>query len=269
MLEQKQNKIIKILENGKNNVLDLINDEINNAEERLKESNKDLKEASYKLENKIKEKIDDLKTRQDNEVNTIVDEIIQISNEHINSYSNSKDLSVSEIDAEKEKKRAIVISLVSSALGAVAAGIGAAGVGFFVASGVAAGTMGVTALTTGVGALFGPLGIVAGLGVGAIIGGISLLVYKLKKTKKYIEALENCKSDIDSKFEDMITNFKKDFNYFKNSLVEELDTKCKVLYKQIDGEELREKWGQIRGQYEVIRDKTKKELKELFNSKIK
>ena len=269
LLEQKQNKIIKILENGKKNVLDLINDEINNAEERLKESNKDLKEASSKLENKIKEKIDDMKTRQDNEVNTIVDEIIQISNEHINSYYNSKDLSVSEIDAEKEKKRAIVISLVSSALGAVAAGIGAAGVGFFVASGVAAGTMGVTALTTGVGALFGPLGIVAGLGVGAIIGGISLLVYKLKKTKKYIEALENCKSDIDSKFEDMIINFKKDFNYFKNSLVEELDTKCKVLYKQIDGEELREKWGQIRGQYEVIRDKTKKELKELFNSKIK
>ena len=207
-----------------------------------------------------------MKTRQDNEVKTIVDEIIQRSSEHLNSYYNSKNLSLSDIDAEKDKKKTIVISLVSSALGGVAAGLGAAGVGFFVASGVAAGTMSATALTAGVGALFGPLGIVAGLGVGAIIGGISWLVYKLKKTKKYIEALENCKSDIKSKFDNMLTNFNKDFNYFKNSLIKELNEKAAVLYRQIDGEELRQKWTQIREQYLSIRDRTKKKIDELFQN---
>lgn len=266
LLEKKQSKIIEIIKNGKNKVLNLIDDEINHAEERLKESNKDLKEASSKLEKKIKEKIDEMETKQNNEVNTIVNEIIEKSNEHLNSYYNSKNLSVSDIDADKDKKKTIVISLVSSALGGVAAGLGAAGVGFFVASGVTAGTMSATALTTGVGALFGPLGIVAGLGVGAIIGGVSLLVYKLRKTKKYIEALKNSRSDINSKFEDMIINFEKDFNYFKNSLIEELNTKASVLYGQIDGEELRQKWSQIREQYKVIRDKTKKKLDELFNN---
>ena len=266
LLEKKQSKIIEIIKNGKNKVVNLIDDEINHAEERLKESNKDLKEASSKLEKKIKEKIDEMETKQNNEVNTIVNEIIEKSNEHLNSYYNSKNLSVSDIDADKDKKKTIVISLVSSALGGVAAGLGAAGVGFFVASGVTAGTMSATALTTGVGALFGPLGIVAGLGVGAIIGGVSLLVYKLRKTKKYIEALKNSRSDINSKFEDMIINFEKDFNYFKNSLIEELNTKASVLYGQIDGEELRQKWSQIREQYKVIRDKTKKKLDELFNN---
>ena len=124
------------------------------------------------------------------------------------------------------------------------------------ASGVAAGTMSATALTAGVGALFGPLGIVAGLGVGAIIGGISWLVYKLKKTKKYIEALENCKSDIKSKFDNMLTNFNKDSNYFKNTLIKELNGKVAVLYMQIDDEEMRQKWTQIREQYLSIRDRT-------------
>ena len=266
LLEEKQKKILQIIEEGKNSVLALVTDEINNAEQRLKDSNKDLKEASSKLEKKIKEKINYMKTRQDNEVKTIVDEIIQRSSEHLNSYYNSKNLSLSDIDAEKDKKKTIVISLVSSALGGVAAGLGAAGVGFFVASGVAAGTMSATALTAGVGALFGPLGIVAGLGVGAIIGGISWLVYKLKKTKKYIEALENCKSDIKSKFDNMLTNFNKDFNYFKNSLIKELNEKAAVLYRQIDGEELRQKWTQIREQYLSIRDRTKKKIDELFQN---
>ena len=49
------------------------------------------------------------------------------------------------------------------------------------ASGVAAGTMSATALTAGVGALFGPLGILAFLGVGAIIGE------KLKKWKNTLK----------------------------------------------------------------------------------
>ena len=264
LLEEKQKKILKIIEEGKNSVLALVTDEINNSEQRLKDSNKDLKEASSKLEKKIKEKINYMKTRQDNEVKTIVDEIIQRSSEHLNSYYNSKNLSLSDIDAEKDKKKTIVISLVSSALGGVAAGLGAAGVGFFVASGVAAGTMSATALTAGVGALFGPLGIVAGLGVGAIIGGISWLVYKLKKTKKYIEALENCKSDIKSKFDNMLTNFNKDFNFFKNSLIKELNGKVAFLYMQVDDEEMKQKWIQIREQYLSIRKKKKKKIDKFF-----
>ena len=266
LLEEKEKTIQEIIEEAKKKVLDIINDEINNAEERLKDSNKDLKVASSKLEKKVKDVIEDMKERQDNESNEIINEIIRISNEHLNSYYNSKNLTLSQIDTEKGKGKDIVISLVSSAVGGVAAGLGAAGVGFLVSSGVAAGTMSATALTTGVGALFGPLGIVAGLGVGALIGGVSFIVCKLRKTKKYKEALENSKSNMNSNFEDMITNFTKDFNYFKNSLIDELNTKAALLYRQIDGEELRLKWNQIREEYGVIRDRTKKKINELFKN---
>lgn len=74
--------------------------------------------------------------------------------------------------------------------------------------------------------------------------------------KKYIEALENCKSDIKSKFDNMLTNFNKDSNYFKNTLIKELNGKVAVLYMQIDDEEMRQKWTQIREQYLSIRDRT-------------
>jgi len=265
LLDDKEQKIKQIILNGKQKALEIIEDEINNAEQRIKDCDGNVKDAGSKLEQKIKEQINKMKKEQDEVAKTIIDDIINLSNENINTHYDSKDLSLDEIEAEKGKTKEIVISIVSSALGGIATTAGALFIGSSVAAGVAAGTMATTTLTTAVGALFGPLGIVAGLGVSALIGGISYIVYRFKKTSKYKEALSGCKNDIQKKFDDMLKAFIKDFGIFKNSLLNELDILCDVLYKKIDDNEIIKEWGKIKSEYEIIKERTKNIIDNKFN----
>ena len=269
LLEEKEEKIKNIIKNGRDNTLKIIKDEIDNAEERIKDADGDLKIAASRLEEKIKNEVKEIKESQDAEVETIIEEIIKLSDENINSQYVGKDLSLSDIEAEKGKTKQIVISIVSSALGGIAAGAGALFIGSTVAAGLASGTIGATALTTSVGALFGPLGIVAGLGVSAIIGTLSFFVYKFRKASKYKEALSENKNDLVNKFDDMESAFTKDFNNFKNSLINELERLAEVIYGKINGDEIIKQWDEIRKEYGVIKEKTKNKINNQLNNHIK
>ena len=151
MLIEKSNKVKEIIKNAKKNCLALIDNEINNIEIRLQDANNDAKLAANKLGEKIKKIIEEMRKNHENEIKTIIDDIIALSQETINTHYQSKNLSISQIESEKGKTKTMVIKIVSSALGGLGTGIGLFAIGSYVTAGIAAGTVGVTALTTFVG----------------------------------------------------------------------------------------------------------------------
>ena len=264
LLIEKSNKVNEIIKNTKKKCLELIDNEINNVEAKLKDSNNNVKIAAIKLEEKIKKEINEMKNRHENEMKTILDEIIALSQETINTHYNSKNLNLSQIEAEKGKTKNMVITIISSALGGLGTGIGLFAIGSTVTAGIAAGTIGITGLTTFAGSFFGPVGIIGGLAVGGLIFGISMLISFLRKESKYKDALVGSKAKLDEDFKNIQISFLNDFRCFKDSLLKELDIIVDVYHKRINNINYQE-WEEIKKKYYIIKEKTKIKLQERLN----
>ena len=233
-MDRKESSIKNIIKNTREKCLNILNDEIDNAKERLKDADNDLEKASSILEEKIKTEFNEMIRLQEDEAKVILEEIIQKSNQTIETHYSESGLSESEIGVMKGSAIGIVTTLLTGALGGVATGVGLAALGSSVVAGIAAGTVSATAMTTLVGSFFGPLGIVAGIGVGGLITGIGFIIRALTKKSKYIKALEGTKTNMEQKFDDIESNFIKNFNSFKNTLIDELNVKNEVYLKGID-----------------------------------
>ena len=266
-LEDKERKVRNIIKETKNKCISIVDDEIENAESRLKDADKDSAKAASKLEEKIKEEFNKMVSIQTEETKGILDEIFRRSNKVIETHYQNSDLSESEIGVMKQKSFGIVKTLLSGALGGVSAGVGLAVVGSSVAASVAAGTMTATAMTTLVGSFFGPLGIVAGLTVGGLITGVGFLIRALTRKKKYIKALEDTKTNISQKFDDIDSAFLSNFSNFKNNLIRELNTKNEVELQGIDHMAIPD-WNKMTKEYKErkadIQVKLNEEIKTTF-----
>ena len=255
LLLNKTNKLKEIIKKAKEASIELIDEEINNAKERLSAADNDLEKAIETLEGKIKNKVNEMKTNCENEVKTIGEEIEKETNETINAYYNSKDMSSSKIETEKAKSKNMIISLISGTLGGVASGLGLYAGGAAIAGGVVAGTVSATAITSFIGSFFGPIGLIGGLVIGGAIVG---LVSYFRKTSKYKEALEQTKSKIESSFKNNEECIIKDFEIFSQDLKIDLDKKIEILHKKIEFD--REEWEQIKKEYYLMKDKIIKKL---------
>ena len=158
LLIEKSNKVKEIIKNGKKKCLALIEDEIDNIQIRLQDVNNDPKIAANNLGERIKKIVNEMKICYEGEIKTIINDIIDLSQETISTHYQSKNLSLSEIESEKGKTKYLVIKIVSSALGGLGTGIGLLAIGSTVTAGIAAGTVGVTALTTLAGSFWALLG---------------------------------------------------------------------------------------------------------------
>lgn len=67
----------------------------------------------------------------------------------------------------------------------------------------------------------------------------------------------------------MESAFTKDFNNFKNSLINELERLAEVIYGKINGDEIIKQWDEIRKEYGVIKEKTKNKINNQLNNHIK
>lgn len=266
-MEQKRKKVRHIIDNCKSECIGLIEDEINNAEERLKAADNDPAKASSTLEKKIKEKFNKMVSKQTEETKTILDDIFKLSNKVIETHYQQSSLSESEIGVMRQESFGIAKTLITGAIGGASAGVGLAVLGSTVAASVAAGTMTATAMTTLVGSFFGPLGIVAGLAVGGLITGIGFLIGSLTKKKKYIKALEETKSVISQKFDDIDSSFINNFDSFKNKLIKEMNVKNEVGLQGIAHMKIPD-WNKMRQEYKErkadIQAKLLEELKTTF-----
>ena len=115
LLNEKSNHLKQIIDKTKKACLTIIDDEITNANSRLKSADNDLKKASSVLEKKLQEKITDMKKECEEEVKTTGKEIEKETKESIDIYFSSNDLSFSTVEINELK--ASFLSLVSGALG--------------------------------------------------------------------------------------------------------------------------------------------------------
>lgn len=262
-LDSKEETIKDIIKNSKEKCLQIVDDEINNAEERLKDADNDLEKASNKLEEKIKEEFNKMKNLQEEETKNLLDEIIQKSNKAIDTHYSGCNLSEKEVGIIKGEAMSIVATFLTGALGGIATGVGLAALGSSVIAGVTAGTLTATAMTTLVGSFFGPLGIVAGVGIGTLITGIGFLIRRYRKKSNYISALEKTKPVLTEKFDDIESSFIKNFGSFKNSLIDELNVKNEVYLQGIESIPI-PNWNQMISEY----NKKKEEIKNKLNKEI-
>lgn len=256
----KQEKLKKIINDTKDECISIIDDEINNAKSRLKDSDNDLEKAVKKMETKLTEKVDNMKKNCENEIKLIGEEIEEETKEAINIFYNTKDIPASKLETKKAETKNMIITLVSGALGGVASGLGLYAGGAAVAAGVAAGTMSITGMTTFIGAFFGPIGIIGGLVIGGLISGLVLF---FRKEKKYKDALEQNKNQIEKAFKENEENIIRDFGIFKQDLKIELDKKVEVLHKKLEFD--KEEWENVKLEYKAMREKILKKLEKVKN----
>lgn len=202
----KEKTILDLIDLGKYRCLEIINDEIKNIDERLKESNKDVEKAARLLEQKIKNKIDEINKDQEKEISLIVKEIEDLLKDKINEYYEQKTLSKTNINTNKGLTMKMIISLFTSTISGIAIRSGLVIIGETIIAGAAsgAGATGAGILsTTFASSLLGPVGILIGLGVGVAISLTTFFIHWFSKSKRYINGLEETKKNIKKQFEEL------------------------------------------------------------------
>ena len=257
---EKEKTILNIFDLGKFRCNEIIDNEIKNIDERLKENDKDVEKAARKLEEKIKEQIDEVNKEQEKEINSIVTEIENLLKDKLNEYFEKKEFSKTNVNTNKGLTMKMVISLFTSAISGIAVRSGLVLIGEAVIAGAAAGAgaAGAGVATSAVaGALLGPAGILIGLGVGVAISVTTFLIHWFSKSKRYKNGLEESKTSIAVKFDEIKSNFSSDFKVFRESVINELNVKLEILRKDINKID-KEKWEEIKKNYIIQKEKIKK-----------
>jgi len=264
---EKEKAILNIFDLGKFRCNEIIDNEIKNIDERLKENDKDVEKAARKLEEKIKEQIDEVNKEQEKQINSIVEEIENLLKDKLNEYFEKKEFSKTCIDTNRGLTMKMVISLFTSAISGIAVRSGLVLIGEAVIAGAAAsaGAAGAGVATTAVaGALLGPAGVLIGLGVGVAISVTTFLVHWFSKSKRYKNGLEESRTSIATKFDEIKNNFSSDFKVFRESVINELNVKLEILRKDINKID-KEKWEEIKKKYII----QKKKIENIILNKLK
>jgi GTPase Era involved in 16S rRNA processing len=262
----KEKAIINIFDLGKYRCLDIIDDEIKNNDDRLKENNNDVEKAARKLEEKIKEKIDEVNKEQEKEVNSIIKEIENLLKDKLNEYYEKKEFSKTNINTNRGLTMKMVISLFTSAVSGIAVRSGLVVIAEAVIGAAAgAGAAGAGVASSAIaGALLGPAGVLIGLGVGVAISVSTFLFHWFNKTKRYISGLEESRTSLSLKFDEIKSNFTSDFKIFRESVINELNVKLEIISKDINKID-KKKWEEIKKNYLI----QKKIIEKMIMNKLK
>jgi hypothetical protein len=251
---------------GKNRCLYIIEDEMKNIDDRLKENNNDVEKAARKLEEKIKEKIDEVNKEQEKEVNSIIKEIENLLKDKLNEYYEKKEFSKTNINTNRGLTMKMVISLFTSAVSGIAVRSGLVVIAEAVIGAAAgAGAAGAGVASSAIaGALLGPAGVLIGLGVGVAISVSTFLFHWFNKTKRYISGLEESRTSLSLKFDEIKSNFTSDFKIFRESVINELNVKLEIISKDINKID-KKKWEEIKKNYLI----QKKIIEKMIMNKLK
>jgi len=263
----KEKAILNIFDLGKYRCLDIIDDEMKNIDNRLKENNNDVEKTARKLEEKIKEKIDEVNREQEKEVNSIITEIENLLKDKLNEYYEKKEFSKTSVNTNRGLTMKMVISLFTSAISGIAIRSGLVLIGEAVVAGAAAsaGAAGAGVASSAIaGALLGPAGVLIGLGVGVAISVTTFLVHWFSKSKRYKSGLEESRTSISLKFDEIKSNFTSDFKVFRESVINELNVKLEIISKDINKID-KKKWEEIKKNYII----QKKNIEKMIMNKLK
>ena len=267
--------IQKSFKNGKERILGVIDGEISNVSVRLDESDRDLEEATKKLESKIKKIIDEMISEQKELLQKLSE---QIKKEMENNIE-EKDMEItsSTIDTNKGLTLKMLISAVGSTIAGVAVKMGlayAAGAAAAAASvtggaaaagaaGAAAGAMAAAGSTMAnsilIGNIGGPAGIAIGIGVGVAISATTLLVHIFSKEKRYETGLRDYRQKIEVQLNEFEINALEDFKTYEEEFMISLKQKFSALEKEIVNVD-KEQWDDLKKKYAIQKDKIMKKI---------
>lgn len=262
-LIEKENIIKNILDSAKSECIKEVNLELDNRNERLSNCNYNLNAAFFPLEEKIEKILKKMEKDQEEIMNTLIEGIKKKANEIINSYyisQNIKDYGVYvPYDSFLKILEDLILNFFMSAW--------SAGTGLAVGTTLGA-YLGLTcSLAVGAGTFIGCgiLGIVvipAFLFFGDTM--IDNITFHFKKKQQYKEILNQFKTNLQNKFDDIIYSFTDHYKTFKDTLIKELKLKTEIYLKKINSDE--SEWNQIREEYKKIKKETQNLINEFFNS---
>ena len=219
-----------IIEDGGNTSLKLIEEEISNIKEKLKDANNDVKIAAINLEKKIKYILENVNEDLKNKIDTTID---------------------------------IKVTMLSSFIISLISGIGLrVGLTMFGES-ILAGAATTTTIGASIaGSLVGPIGTIIGFGVGISISIFSLISYLVKKEKRYLKGLQKFKEDINILFEKSEKSLLDNFNLYRVEFFKYISMKMLTTFKEINTVD-KKKWEEIKNNYKEKKDKIMKKIKSL------
>jgi hypothetical protein len=258
MFDISEMNIKTIIENGGNASLKLIEEEINNIKEKLKDAKNDVKIAANNLENKIKEVLEIVNEDLKKEILELIKRIQDLFGQNLKENILKKD-SKKKIDTTIDIKVTMLSSFIISLLSGIGLRAGLTIVGESLLAGAATTT---TIGSSIAGSLLGPLGTIIGFGVGISISMFSLISYFVKKEKRYIKGLQKFKEDINNLFENSEKSFLDNFNLYRVEFFKYISIKMLTTFKEINSVD-KKKWEEIKINYNEKKNKIMNKIKSL------
>jgi len=247
--EQTQKKLIESIQFGKLKALDLINKEIDNINERLKDSENDTEKAGKILIEKIEIIINNVKNDQNRELELLQKKIEEHLKEVFQKFENKNTLDNSTLKSSLSVFNIkMIASLITSTVTGFLARQGV--ISLLAEAGTSTAATAATGAAVGseIGGLAGPIGIAVGIGVGVILSAV-LIAYDIsRKDKKYLEILKSFKEQIEQKFKDSENNCENNFIIYKEETFKRINILLEIHEKEIKITN-KEKWEKYRVDY--------------------
>jgi len=247
-----------IIEDGGNTSLKLIEEEISNIKEKLKDANNDVKIAAINLEKKIKNVLEKVNEDLKKEILDLIKRIHELFGQNLKENLLKKDLK-NKIDTTIDIKVTMLSSFIISLISGIGLRVGLTMVGESILAGAA------TTTTIGAsiaGSLVGPIGTIIGFGVGISISIFSLISYLVKKEKRYLKGLQKFKEDINILFEKSEKSLLDNFNLYRVEFFKYISMKMLTTFKEINTVD-KKKWEEIKNNYKDKKDKIMKKIESL------
>jgi len=244
--------IEKVFNDGKSEILGIIDDEINNISERLKEYNNDIKKATEIIKNKINVVIQKMITKQKEYLSELIGEI----EKEIKKKFDEKTMKISLTDIKTNK--GLIPKMFASVLTPI---FGAPILGGLLAQ--FAYTMGSSIMFSLAG---GPISLAFGIGVGLTAGLSTLLVHMFSKGKKYEryeKGLKEFKEQIENNINESKNNFFDDFKILEVDFISGYEFNLELFLKDIKIDQ--KDWEELKKKYALKKDNLMKKLDLLKN----
>lgn len=229
----------QITQNAKSSCVELIDSEIDNASDRLKDAGNKIEKAIEILENKIGEIIKNMSLKTEKKVQNFKNQIENLIRESIDEFQ-MKEIHDINIENNNSLKKTIFYGVLTSAFTSLGSMFG---LSQFITVTILKSYTGVVTVNVG-GSLAGlatasgslsatGIGIGIGIGIAVAVGGIFLYKY-LTKSKKYRETLEKFKDQIIDKFNEELSSINDQINISHDSLFNNLNTQVELRKKNIN-----------------------------------
>jgi len=253
LLNNKEYNLKAFIGDGKSESLNLINKELENISDSLREADNDLENASKKLQEKIGKILEDLKDNQQRELESLNDQMKRLIEDYFKEFE-LRDSSGAKIETNKIIDIKNIISLFSSTNISILIKVGFTFnnkqiINIEKVSKTAGKVIFSSILFATLGFFITPVGPLGGFAIGLFFS----LAYYLSKKTRYKEELTKFLEEVNIIFNELEENYLEKFRIYKNEFLKVISEKIEVTLKKIDIDKY--KWEEIKKNYLIKKEK--------------